>query len=74
MNNISILEVFKTEFIFELKQHDIKFELIKDSIGPLGVKTLIYQILKNSDLEMVKQIICNMYEDQLIRTLQRNKL
>ena len=74
MNNISILEVFKIEFQFELKNHAIKYELVKTSIGPLGVNTLIYSILKNSDIDMSKQIKTDMYEDQLIRTIQRLKL
>lgn len=74
MNNISILEVFKIEFQFELKNHAIKYELVKTSIGPLGVNTLIYSILKNSDIDMCKQIKTDMYEDQLIRTIQRLKL
>jgi hypothetical protein len=73
MNNITILTEFKKEFEFELKHHSIIFNFKKTSIGPLGVDILVYEILKNSDLDMVKLIITNMYEDQLIRIIQRNK-
>lgn len=73
MNNISILEQFKKEFEFELKHHAILYNFKKSSIGPLAVDTLVYEITRNSDIDMVKLIITNMYEDQLIRIIQRCK-